>query len=552
MSDLPPLPAGFKIENQPPKLPPLPQGFQLEGPSATSAAPSPPERDEWQRATFLPAAKNLRTGEVAPAVPQFARDLVDAIMLPGDVMKGNVAPGSDEAIGRGFDLVSMIMGGASTKAAGLVDEAGRAVPRSVVRSLKADRIPLNEVGQRVADLGDQAVVADLGMNLRDKAAAIATKPGSAQSTVLDVLAARRAAAPKRVTTALDETLGPAPIPSYLQREIKQGQRAIGPGYDQVLGNAGPIDTSTVAKNIDIAIPGLRGKAQTTLRDVRSMLNETGQPTLDPKATTLFQVRRAIDGILDGETDGNVISALTPVRREVDELLAQHVPGIKGLDAQYRELAKQSEAVDRGQTVLGSDRNSPRPAELADEARAGAVGGDLVSGPSGVTFRLRQGARAEIDRIVGTNLNDRAALNSLLKGNSDWNYQRLNTLLGKEKTDRLYQILENERVMAETENKALSGSKTASLQAAQAEIDGPQRGPGVVRSAMDLKPGTAAAQLVDKIFGGVASRQAAGRNQAIADAIVSRGRWAQPMTTLPIPNAALLQLILRSGGADNQY
>lgn len=136
----------------------------------------------------------------------------------------------------------------------------------------------------------------------------------------------------------------------------------------------------------------------------------------------------------------------------------------------------------GMFMPASGRNDPRPSELADEAAAGAIASGEIVGPSGVAFRLRQGARAEIDRIVGTNLNDRAALNSLLKVQTDWNRQRLTTPFGAERTGRLYRNLENERAMAETENRALAGSKPATLQAAQKEIDGPAKRPGVVRSA----------------------------------------------------------------------
>lgn len=554
MSDLPPLPNGFKLEDQPAKasIPPLPAGFTLEN------APDAPKPDEWQRSTIVPLAKNTRTGEIAPAAPQIVMDMVDAIMLPGDVYAGktqvmdaagNVTP---EVIGRGFDLVSLIMGGTPRPSGALVDDAGKAIPKQVVRALKSDRIPLNEVGKRVADIGDSGVVADLGNNLRDQAAAIAATPGAGQRAVMDTLSARRTAAPERLTSAIDDTLGAAPIPSYLQRDIKKGQRLLGPQYDDILAGAGPIDTAPIASQLETAIPGLRGRAQSTLSEVRGMLNATGSDQLDNSPATLFQVRRAIDGMLNGETDGNVISALKPVRQSIDDALSQSVPGIKSLDAQYSELARQMDAVDRGQTVLGNGRTDPRPAELANEVTAGAVpGGDLVTGPSGVSFRLRQGARAEIDRIIGTNLNDRAALNSLLKGNSDWNYQRLSTLFGKDKTDELYRILNNERVMAETENKALAGSKTAAVTAAQREIDGPAAQPGAVRSALDLKLGTALANGLDRAFGGVRDWQRSNQNEAIAGALMSPGNWTDPGKMVALPTAVLLQAIFGDGSSEGQ-
>lgn len=527
------------------------------GSGPLNAAPPSAPVDDWTHPTIIPLAKNKKTGEITFSTPQILKDVMDALKLPGDVYTGktpvtdaagNVTP---DVIGRSFNLASLIMpDGVPRPSGALVDDAGRPVPKPVVRALRADGIRPQEAGQRVSGIGDSAVLADLGSNLRDQAAAVATTPGAGQKTIVDALSARRTAAPERLTGAIDENMGPATIPSYLQRDIKSGQRILGPRYDEVLANAPLVDTSPIAAQIEVAGQGLRGKAQSTLRDVRGMLNATGTDRLDQSPATLFQVRRAIDGMLNGETDGNVISALTPVRKSVDDLLAAKVPGIKAIDAQYAELARQGAAVDRGQTVLGNARSDPRPAELADEVAAGALpSGDLVTGPSGVSFRLRQGARAEIDRIVGTNLNDRAALNSLLKGNSDWNYQRLSTLFGKEKTDALYSILGNERVMAETENKALAGSKTAALTAAQKEINGPDVQPGAVRSALDLKFGTASSRVLDALFGTMAEKQRASRNAGIADALMSRGEFRDPGRMVPLPTAALMEAIFQSRASD---
>ncbi|EAS50803.1 conserved hypothetical protein, possible membrane protein [Aurantimonas manganoxydans SI85-9A1] len=547
VSNTPALPQGFEIERRaaktaPDKTPRLPAGFQLQTPP--TATPQAAEGHHLRRSTLLPLAKNTQTGGVEWAAPQVALDIVDAIMLPGDVYQGNVDPLSDEGMSRTLNLAGIATGGAlTTPTRKLIDEAGRAVPKAVVRGLRDDGIPAADAGRRIRELGPDGVVADLGANLRDKTAAIATAPGKGQRVITDRLRERQLAAPDRLTGALDETLGAAPIPSYVQRSIRDDQRALGPAYEDALAGAQAVDTSALAGGIDAMVPNLRGKAQTALQSVRGMLNATGTGDLDPSPATLFQVRRAIDGMLKDEADSNVRRVLGDVRAQVDGLLADAAPGIKQVDARYSELARQGDAVDRGQTVLGSGRNDPRPAELADEAAAGAVPSGEIIGPSGVAFRLRQGARAEIDRIVGTNLNDRAALNSLLKGNSDWNRQRLTTLFGAERTDRLYRILENERAMADTENRALTGSKTASLQAAQKEIDGPAKRPGVVRSAANLRLGDASAELIDAIFGGAINRQRAGRNLATADSLMSRGDFRRGTADVPLNTALPYTLLL---------
>lgn len=520
------------------------------GPDATAMPPtaSPAPAGEWERATILPAAKNTATGEVELAWPQIAVDAYEAFSLPSDVYEGKVDPTSDEGMTRTLGLAGMAAGGAIARPSGsFVTGAGRAVPKSITSALRDDGIPIAEAGARVRAIGPDGVLADLGPNLRDKAAALATTPGQAQKTVVDAMTARKAAAPRRLTGALNETIGEALVPSYLQRSIRADQRALGPDYDAALAGAADVDTSSLAAGLQATIPTLRGKAQTEAQAVRAMLNRTGAEELDTSAATLFQIRRAIDGKLKDEADTNVRRVLGDARAQVDQILGDAVPGVKELDARYAELARQRDAVDRGQTVLGNGRTDPRPAELADEAAAGAIAAGEIVGPSGASFRLRQGARAEIDRIVGTNLNDRAALNSLLKGESDWNRQRLATLFGEDNTERLYRILDNERAMAETENKALVGSKTASMQAAQREVDGPPRRPGAVRSAANLKAGDAMSEILDAVFRGTGDARRAARNSEMADVLMGQGGFVDPGRMLPapigIPMSALIAAIM---------
>lgn len=91
------------------------------------------------------------------------------------------------------------------------------------------------------------------------------------------------------------------------------------------------------------------------------------------------------------------------------------------------------------------------------------------GPSAVPLRLSQGARAEVERIVGNNANDVSALNKLIKGEGDWNRARLATLFGQDKADRLIKVLDNERVFADTANTVTRNSETAARIAAQEEL-----------------------------------------------------------------------------------
>jgi hypothetical protein len=167
-----------------------------------------------------------------------------------------------------------------------------------------------------------------------------------------------------------------------------------------------------------------------------------------------------------------------------------------------------------------------------------------TGPTVRAQALSQGARAEIDRIVGTNLNDRAALNGLVKGQGDWNYDRLSTLFGKEKTDRIYKVLENERTMADTENLALSNSKTAAVTAAQKEVQQTPGGPGVLQGIFDAKFGSAAQRLKDRVLNGVAERRLANQNDDIASIIMGNGPLKSSTTGTARPVAPMIEAIMR--------
>jgi hypothetical protein len=141
-------------------------------------------------------------------------------------------------------------------------------------------------------------------------------------------------------------------------------------------------------------------------------------------------------------------------------LARAVPGIKDVDAQFAELARQNTALTRGQQVLESGRTAPRPQEVAQEVAQGALPQGNQIGPSAVPLRLRQGARAEIDRVVGTNANDPAAMQRLVKAEGDWNRDRLRTVFGQKNADAALDAIDRETRFYRTSNRVTSGSDTA--------------------------------------------------------------------------------------------
>jgi len=402
-----------------------------------------------------------------------------------------------KAVGEGArSVMDALRNRGAARAAGIEPEALTFLRRAV----KDDGFDAAAVDTRLAEMGPDAMLADIGPNLQKQAGALAATPGRNQAIIMDALKARQGGANSRINTALDDNLVPSVVPSEIERGIQANQRAHGPQYGDSFRQATPYDITPITDDLDLRIGQLRGGAQTNLQRVRGMLNvhNTNQVSSDPNV--MFQTRQAIDGMLATEADPKVIAALTETRQHLDDALTRAVPRIKEADASFAELGRQNTALSRGQTVLDSGRTAPRPSELAAEVQNGALPQGMQIGPSAVPLRLAQGARAEIDRIVGTKANDVVAMNSIIKGEGDWNRSRLATLFGEEKADRLFDVLANERAFADTANTVTRNSETAARQAAQAELGGAGVGEFGVKDAFKAGgfSGAARAAALDKI------------------------------------------------------
>jgi hypothetical protein len=432
------------------------------------------------------------------------------------LLKGLAAGAAGPAIGAGAGAAYRAAAGwfARRGVHSITDFAPADIQR-VMRAAEADGLDPAAIRQRLADLGDDAMIADLGPNLRHQAAGIASLPGPGKETVRSAVTARDAAANARIRGHIDDTLGPAPVPGEIDAAIRTRQTALSPHYQEVLRNAQPADTRAIARFLDTEAQNLRGDAQRAVQTIRRMLNRTGTEELETNPAVLLQVRQAIDDMTETTVGNNALNALSTARQAVDDQLRVSVPGIKRVDALFEELARQREALSRGQQVLESGRTAPRPSELQAQFTDGAVPRGELVGPSAVPMRLREGARAEIERIIGTNANDRVALQRLIKGEGDWNRARLATLFGQDRADKIIRVLDAERTFADTSHVVVRNSETAARQAAQRELTGEPGGFGVVDSykAGGL-PGAARATAfsgVDKI---VKALQEAGRTKEL--------------------------------------
>lgn len=401
-----------------------------------------------------------------------------AVIAGGDTAArgGNLAESTGMgALGLGMGAVFPLAERALSPIARMITGAQAPTREASVmnRALTRDNIDPADLPRLLDEMGPDAMPVDLGTNLSRQAGGIAALPEEGASILRDALGSRNALTNFRIQAATGDILGPAPVPSALQTEIRSGQQALQPEYRALLDspNVRAVDTTPLAETLDAWAVSERGKGQQVATEIRRMLNVAGEDALDPNPSTLLSTRQAIDGMLASETNTNAIRILTAARQQVDDMLGRSVPGIKDVDARFQELARQGEAVQTGQQLLDSGRTATRPQELEQMMQQQGV----IMGPTGVPFRLTQGARAEIDRLVGTTANNLTALKSALKGDGSWNRDRLVTLFGQDKADQLLGVLEREMAFNRSFNTVTQNSETAARQAAIQDVSPAQFG-----------------------------------------------------------------------------
>jgi len=367
---------------------------------------------------------------------------------------GGVAPAAFEGVRRvGSNVLQRVMPGDDPLSA-LSSGARRYVGEI------SDPSRITRTQEDLARLGPDAMLADVSPEWLAVARGAAARPGT-RDTVVDAVMNRDAGKNARLGADLDRTLGPAPVPSQIQQGIRTAQTGLDPEYAQVFRGAQRVDMTPLAEDLEAVATNLRGPAQRVVRDVRQMLDIPGAPgNLDPSPEALFSTRKAIDGMMATEVNPDAVRALTTARQRIDAELARAVPGIKDVDAQFAELARQSEALQRGSMLLDGGKTAIRPQELGPEIMASAQPQGRQVGPSAAPLRLQQGVRGEIDRVAGTQANDPVALQRLVKGEGDWNRTKLGQVFGQERADEALSAIDREGTFNRTANRVAGGSDTS--------------------------------------------------------------------------------------------
>lgn len=378
--------------------------------------------------------------------------------------------GVEGVTGAGAGLIMMpvaagVNAGLKAGAKALVGESDDALSamtrdgRNYVTKELADPEMLGWYRTELDRLGPDAMLADVSPDWMGVARGAAARPGT-RSMIVDPLDERAALANTRLRGDVEANLGPDSVPSALDRQIAQSQDQVGRQYRPIFEQRSPHDFTPITEDLDRQIATLRGDAQRQLQRVRGMLNEFGADGVTNDPSVAFQTRQAIDGVLATEQNPKVINALTDARQMIDDALTRSVPRIKEVDANFAELARQREALQTGRPILNNEASAMRPVELEEALNNGALPQGMQIGPSAVPTRMRQAALGEVHRAIGTKANDTTALRNIVRGEGDWNRDKLGLLFGQDKADGALNAIDRETVFGDTANRVVRGSDTA--------------------------------------------------------------------------------------------
>jgi hypothetical protein len=407
-------------------------------------------------------------------------------------------------IGAGLPVAGTLASGAYRLGSAFLGPRVEGVGRGASSMMRTAAMADEQGLRNLSSMGPEAMLVDAGPAMKGLGQGAATGTGDGRSQLVNALMNRDRGTGQRLQQTLDTELGPAPNPNRIEAGLNADRAFVGQDYGPALQNARAVDTTQLANAMEAAAVNLRGPAQRVAREIRNMLDVTGNPgVLDPHPGVLHNTRQAIDGMLATETNPQAVRVLTMARQAVDGELARAVPGVKNIDAAFEELSRQSEGLQRGSRIFDTGKTAIRPQELAEDLTQAAQPKGVGTGPSAEPMRVRQGARAEIDRMVGTNVNDLTALERKIATPQDWNYQKMETIFGSGPTGRLAQALMNNRTFRQSYQDIVQNSQTAQRAKAASAMEGASGG-NIPQDTTLTGLGLRGVQLVAKALSGASS------------------------------------------------
>jgi hypothetical protein len=318
-----------------------------------------------------------------------------------------------------------------------------------------------EATARMKELGAEGTLLDVGPATAQEAGQIHSTPGPGRTTIDAMLRAREEGSNRRLMEDVGATVGPyrerAPELAALEDRLKEK------GTEQTAAAKGgmPADPQSIVDELDAQMQGEKSnKIRSALMDVRDMMfvrdkdgNVTSQ--LDTTSSGLLKARQALKDMLyndDGsKKTGDIVDVLKGYYGKINEALDPANPALRQVDKQIEAIAKEKEAFQTGEQVYEKGREAPGPVGFAEtwntmsaEERAAAV----------------RGLGAETHRLLGQFGKDRVTLQKNMVGEGKWPSDKLETMIGPEKTRQLEAALAREKTFQERYQRIVQNSASA--------------------------------------------------------------------------------------------
>lgn len=408
---------------------------------------------------------------------------------------GALLGGGGSAIGDGLGAVLRpFAGGAAQRA------------RTALRTMAdADALTQNGADEALAKLGPSGFLGDLGPNMQDALRMASSAPGPAKRRIAEALISRADTAGDRVTSAMDEALGPRTnILETADQIAAERARQAAPLYEAAYKADVPM---TPALQEVLNRPGVE-KAYNAAHRLASDAGEAFDMG-KPNVMALDYTKRALDDAISNNLragNNNEARILIGNRNAIVGHLDAHVPEYAAARKVFSDQSKIASALEDGQGVF---KNSQSPDALA---RALAGMSDTERGA------YQEGARQQVADIMGTARNDANAARSLL--DKGYNREKLALLIGADPASRVNNAIDAERTFAETNQVARLGSKTDRNLLSQQIIPDDRIQP-VLKSLLNFKWGDALYSTADRVAGPALKARNARTRDAIAQALLSR-------------------------------
>lgn len=387
-----------------------------------------------------------------------------ALAGSGESTEGNRLAGALEggAIGGALGVAAPAALNYGVKAAGAAADRftapETAFSRRLAQALARDNVSVDEAAQRVADLGNEGTIADLGRNTLGLARANATQPGKSLTAAEDLVASRRQGRSDRIVQAALDAAGVAHVDEAIAKRSVFAQ----PLYEAAFApQTGPITTKS--KQITSPVierlleqPEVQKGIQNGMASLRRQYAITGE-TIDPMDYAL--ARNPDTGQFE-RVGTPTLRLLDAAKRGLDLMLQSGDDGIR--NSKTNLLTQKGHEIDAMRRTLVNQLDDLSPKDPQTGQSLYKMAREAWGGPTETIEALTHVQKVADSARDGSDITGRLfgskAARDKLKGLFP-DAQSMATFAQK---------ISAEKTMADTERKLVGGSQTQYLRAAQAD------------------------------------------------------------------------------------